>query len=80
MEKKGEILNQLAIISDLLEKANLEAKLINVTIALEEKEFQSIIKEMTRKIRMYPTYPYEIKDTFSIKIGEIKFVFNKSNV
>jgi hypothetical protein len=29
---------------------------------------------------MKPIYPYEIKDTFSVKIGEIDFVFNKSNV
>jgi hypothetical protein len=79
MEKKGEILNQLAMISDLLEKANLESKSMNVTIALEEKEFESMIKKIATKIKMSPTYPYEIKDTFSIKIGEIEFVFNKSN-
>jgi hypothetical protein len=80
MEKKGEILNQLAIISDLLEKVNMESVSISVICDLEEKEFKNIISKIATKIKMKPIYPYEIKDTFSVKIGEIDFVFNKSNV
>ena len=39
MEKKGEILNQLAIISDLLENVNLESKLTSVIFMVEKEEF-----------------------------------------
>ena len=39
MEKKGELLNQLALISDLLEKANVDAKSKTVIIELDEKNF-----------------------------------------
>ena len=53
MEKKGELLNQLAIISDLLEKINTET--ISRTVILElnkeefEKSFELIQKNMEEK-------------------------------
>ena len=40
MEKKGELLNQLAIISDLLEKINTETISRTVVLELNKEEFQ----------------------------------------
>ena len=78
MEKKGDILNQLAIISDLLEKANMESKTTIVTFALEEKEFHGVFNIVSKKVpRLIGN---EIENTFSVKIGEIEFVFNMSSV
>jgi CRP-like cAMP-binding protein len=79
MEKKGEILNQLAIISDLFEKANMKSLSTSVICELEEIEFKSVFEKFSARIRTTPMYPHEVRNTFSVKIGEIDFVFNKSN-
>ena len=39
MEKKGELLNQLAIISDLLEKLNTNTESTTIVLNLKEEEF-----------------------------------------
>jgi len=72
MEKKGEILNQLAIISDLLENANLETKEKSVLLVLEKKEFDKMYNVIVKKTKVKSN---EIDTTFSVKIGEIDFVF-----
>ena len=77
MERKGEILNQLAIISDLLEKINLDGENKTVIIDLSKKEFERIYKLIISKINIGQT---EIENRFSVKIGEIEFVFNTNNV
>jgi hypothetical protein len=77
MEKKGDLLNQLAIISDLLEKINTKTE--SVTIVLEmsdddfEKSFDTIQKKYGRKME-------KPEDTFTINIGMVDIVFNKNNV
>lgn len=77
MEKKGEILNQLAIISDLLENINFESETISVIVMVKEKEFNDMFSKLSKKTK---TKPEDLEDTFSLKIGEINFVFNKNNV
>ena len=73
MEKKGDLLNQLAIISDLIEKANIEAKSQTVILELNEdtfiKTFNQIQEKYGRKIEKPGT-------TFSIKIGSVDIIFN----
>ena len=77
MEKKGELLNQLAIISDLLEKINIET--ISRTVILElnkedfEKSFELIQKKYGRKMD-------KPDGSFSISIGGVDIIFNMSNV
>ena len=39
MEKKGELLNQLAIVSDLLEKLNIDTESKTIVLNLKEEEF-----------------------------------------
>ena len=77
MEKRGEILNQLSIISDLLEKINLEGENKTVIIDLSKKEFEKIYKLIISKINIGKT---DINNRFSVKIGDIEFFFNMSNV
>ncbi len=79
MEKKGEILNQLAIISDLLENINTESLFTTVTFIVEEKEFKNIYEKVIKKSKVGST---NIGQMFSVKIGSIDFVFslNKSSV
>ncbi len=77
MEKKGDLLNQLAIISDLIEKINTIT--ISQTLILElpkeefEKAFETIQKKYGRRIE-------RPKNSFSISIGLVDIVFNMSNV
>jgi len=81
MEKKGEILNQLAIISDLLEKANIESENTTVIFTLSETDLNKIYTKVTKKIKSQSSSE-KTETTFSVKIGEIEFVFtlNKNNV
>jgi hypothetical protein len=77
MEKKGDLFNQLAIISDLIEKCNLESDNSTIIFEVNKKEFERIYNMVARKIRLSGGLP---KDSFNIKIGEINIVFNMSNV
>jgi len=77
MEKKGEILNQLAIISDLFENANIESETTSVVYILNETEFNKMFSKIVKKTKVKS----EVNTTFSVKIGEIEFIFtlSKSN-
>lgn len=77
MEKKGELLNQLAIVSDLLEKLNTNTESTTIVLNLKEEEFlrafDLIQKKYGRKIEKPET-------TFTITIGQVDIVFNMNNV
>ena len=65
-EKKGDILNQLAIISDLIEKVAFDFN--GGTVFYELTEFDGNEVEETDS------------NTFSILIGDISFMFSKNSV
>lgn len=76
-QKKGEILNQLAIISDLLEKVNIEVKNTSVLLEVSEDEFERVRQYISVKQKV----DLESDETvFSIVIGDIDFVFSKNSV
>ena len=77
MEKKGDILNQLAIISDLLEKINAETKSTTIVIELSNEEFGKVFDIIQKKYGMKMERP---KDSFNITIGLTDIVFNTSSV
>jgi hypothetical protein len=76
MVKKGDLFNQLAIISDLLEKCNLEAVSETIIFEVSKAEFDRVYKMVQSKIRGAQDNP---ENTFNIKIGNINMVFNKNN-
>lgn len=76
MEKKGDVLNQLAIISDLLENVNVESQSSTVIIELSNQEFESVYLTIQKK---YGSKMEKPKDKFTITIGMVDFVFSKSN-
>jgi hypothetical protein len=75
-EKKGDLLNQLAIISDLLEKVNAEIESRTIIVELNESEFWKTFENIQKKYGRKMDKP---KNTFSITIGFVDIVFNKSN-
>lgn len=77
MDKKGKILNQIAIIADLLEKANLTANQTTVMFDVDETEFIRIYNTMYVNSKVKPKPP---KESFNINIEDIVFTFNKSSV
>ena len=77
MEKKGEIFNQLALIADLLENINLKSTDKTIIIDLNKVEFDSFYKMVTSKINIVKA---DVDNKFSLRIGDINFVFNKNNV
>lgn len=77
MEKKGELLNQLAIISDLLEKINTETISRTVVLELNKEEFEKSFELIQKKYGKKMNKP---KGSFSISIGGVDIIFNMSNV
>ena len=77
MEKKGDLFNQLAIISELIEKCNLISVSQTIVIEVTKDEFDRIYKIVQSKVRFTTGFP---KETFNVKIGNVNIVFNMSNV
>jgi hypothetical protein len=77
MEKKGNFFNQIAIISDLLEKINLESESRTVIFELKEDEFNRIFNLNVEKTKQKIS---PVTNKFTIKIGDVDVVFSKSNV
>jgi hypothetical protein len=76
MEKKGEILNQLALISDLIEKVNADIKSNTIIFEVSKVEFERIFELMQKK---YNRKPQKVKNSFTISIGKVDVIFNTSN-
>jgi len=77
MEKKGELLNQLAIVSDLLEKLNTNTESKTIVLNLKEEEFLKAFGIIQKKYGRIIEKP---EQTFTIKIGEVDIIFNMNNV
>lgn len=76
MEKKGDIFNQLAIISELLEQCNVRANNQAIIIELDRDEFVRVYKLTQQKARLSLEIP---KTTFNIKIGGVDIIFNMNS-
>lgn len=77
MEKKGDMLNQLALIADLLERVNLTSKDPMIIFDVEREEFNRIYNTIYLKAKSRLNPP---KDTFNLQIGDIKIIFNTNSV
>ncbi len=77
MEKKGDLLNQLAIISDLLEKLNAETETRTIILELSEQDFMKTFETIQKKYGRKMDKP---QNTFTINIGTVDIIFNTSNV
>jgi hypothetical protein len=76
MEKKGDLLNQLAIISDLLEKLNAETETRTIILELSEQEFIKTFNTIQNKYGRKMDKP---QNTFTINIGNVDIIFNTNN-
>jgi len=76
MEKKGDLINQLAIISDLIEKMNLDATSNTLVFELNKDAFFETFDYISRKQNGRMSKPDK---TFTIKIGEVYIIFNKNS-
>jgi hypothetical protein len=77
MERKGDLLNQLAIISDLIEKVTVKTESSTVVLELSNDEFNYSFDHIQKKYGRKMDKP---DDSFSITIGFVDIVFNKSSV
>ena len=76
MEKKGELLNQLALISDLIENLNADIKSNTIVFEVSKVEFERILEIVEKK---YNRRSQKVKNSFTLSIGKIYVVFNTSN-
>ena len=77
MERKGDLLNQLAIISDLVEKVNADIKSNTLVFEISKTEFDRVFEYFEKKYERKTEKP---KNTFTISIGKVDIVFNTSSV
>jgi hypothetical protein len=77
MEKKGELINQLAIIVDLIENINANTKSSTIVFELSKMEFDRVFDYIEKK---YDKRIEKPKNSFNITIGKVDVVFNTSNV
>lgn len=76
MSKKGDLLNQLAIISDLLENVNANIKSTTIVFEVSNSEFEVIFQYIEKKYNRRSEKP---KDKFTITIGSIDIVFSTNS-
>ena len=76
MEKRGEFLTQIAIISDLLENMNINA--ISKTVILEVDKME--LDRIKVLVKNKKGISGDITNKFTIEIGEITFVVSTNNV
>jgi hypothetical protein len=76
MLKKGDLLNQLAIISDLIEKLNSDIKSNTLVFEVSNTEFEQIFHYIEKKNNRKSELP---KDKFTITIGKVDIVFSTNN-
>jgi hypothetical protein len=76
MLKKGDLLNQLAIISDLIEKLNSDIKSNTLVFEVSNSEFEQVFHYIEKKNNRKSELP---KDKFTITIGKVDIVFSTNN-
>ena len=76
MEKKGDLLNQLALISDLIENLNADIKSNTIIFEVSKVEFERVLEVIEKK---YNRRGQKVKNSFTISIGKIDVIFNTSN-
>jgi hypothetical protein len=76
-EKKGELLNQLALISDLIENLNADIKSNTIIFEVSKVEFDRILEVIEKK---YNRRGQKVKNSFTLSIGKVDVIFNTSNV
>jgi hypothetical protein len=77
MEKKGELLNQLAVVSDTVEKINADIKSRTLIFEVSQVEFDKIFEMVEKKYGKKSDKP---KNSFSITIGVMDIIFNTNSV
>lgn len=80
MEKKGDILNQLALITDLIEKINMDHISSEIIFVLNKEEMSDVFDYISKKNGTTSIIGKNEIKSFSINIGGVKITFNKSNV
>jgi hypothetical protein len=76
MEKKGDLLNQLALISDLIENLNADIKSNTIIFEVSKVEFERILEVIEKK---YNRRGQKVKNSFTLSIGKVDVIFNTSN-
>jgi CRISPR/Cas system CSM-associated protein Csm2 small subunit len=76
MEKKGDLLNQLAIVSDLVEKLNIETNSNTIVLEVTEMNYRKVYDYIAKKHNGKISNPGK---TFTIKLGDVDIVFNMSS-
>lgn len=77
MENKNNILNQLAVITDLMDKSEIKSLNSKVSFNLDKEDFDKIFVSLHDNNYRRMETP---KESFIVRIGTVDFVFNMNNV
>jgi len=75
MSKRPNLLNNLAIISDIIEKLDFKSNTSTVVIEVSKMEFEDVYFTINKNTNELPDI-----DTFKITIGGVNFIFSTNNV
>lgn len=76
MENKNNVLNQLAIITDLIEKMTVKPTSGKVILNLNKEDFDKMFDSLHGKHKRVE----RPKGSFTITIETVEFIFNMNNV
>lgn len=77
MEKKGNLLTQIGIIVDLIDRANMETTSQTMIFGLNPDEYKRVYEIIQAK---YPrVLDISKSDEFTLSIGTVDIIFSKNN-
>jgi len=71
MEKRGNVLTQLALISDLFERGNITSEKTSVTLIVNEEEFKRLFIIFSKKSKSKLLIT---NNMFKVKIGVVEYL------
>lgn len=77
MEQKNNVLNQLAVITDLIDNLDINHSSSKVIFNLDKQDFEKVFSSLHENQYRRMETP---KETFTVRIETVDFVFNMNNV
>jgi hypothetical protein len=77
MEQKNNVLNQLALITDLIDKLDINHSSSKVLFNLDKEDFEKVFNSLHDNQYRRMEIP---RETFTVRIETVDFVFNMNNV
>lgn len=79
MENRGDLLEELALICDAIEKTSVQSKSYTLILEVSKVEFEKVFDYIQARYKKSIEISMDKINSFSITIGVVDIVFNTSN-